>query len=72
MKLQRLRIIHLDSSSECSDIELQTPSRIKVRNLKKTLVSLKGKQLNELDITLLKGVILSNPYTERNYFKEKN
>ena len=72
MTLQRLRTIHLDSSAEDSENPLQKPNRIKARQLKKILGPLKGKRLNDLDITLLKGVICSNPFDEPHYFKEAN
>ena len=71
MALQRLRTVHLDSSSEDSDNALEKPSRILARHLKKILVSLKGKKLNDLDVSLLKGVICSNPCDEKHYFKHQ-
>jgi hypothetical protein len=70
MAFQRLRIINLDSSNEDSDNSSESRIRTIARRIKKMLVSLKGKKLDDLDIALLKGVIFASPNSESANFKQ--
>ena len=70
MAFQRLRIVNLDSSNEDSDNSSESTSRTIARRIKKMLVSLKGKKLDDLDIALLKGVISVSPNSDSTNFKQ--